>query len=193
MNDGYIKYGCQWRQSGPITFDEFDELNHWRERLYHTGIIGITQNGIGFGNISVRATPGLFIISGSATGGLARLGPEHYSRVLHTDISLNTVDCEGAVRASSESLTHWAVYEQCPRCMAVAHGHHPEAWRRWLDYLPTTDREAAYGTPELAQNVARLIDGKTEGTLILGGHEDGLLTFGPTLEAAGTRMLNLLT
>ena len=52
----------------------------------------------------------------------------------------------------------------------------------------------AYGTKTMAQEVARLYrhaDLQQQGILVMGGHEDGVLAFGDSIEQAGQRLLRL--
>jgi L-ribulose-5-phosphate 4-epimerase len=89
MDEGYIKYNCQWIHGEPVLFEGFKEINDWRQRLHQLGIIGMNSNKIGFGNISLRV-PGTnqFYITGSATGGVNNLTEAHYTRVVDFDITI---------------------------------------------------------------------------------------------------------
>ncbi|WP_414621230.1 hypothetical protein [Calothrix sp. CCY 0018] len=40
IDEGYIKYQCNWLNSEPVSFDEIAELNQWRLKLYELGLIG---------------------------------------------------------------------------------------------------------------------------------------------------------
>jgi ribulose-5-phosphate 4-epimerase/fuculose-1-phosphate aldolase len=99
------------------------------------------------------------------------------------------------VQASSESLTHAAVYEADASAAAVVHVHHGELWRALLGKIPTTAKGIAYGTPEMAYDVLRLFrDTRVadSGIFVLGGHEDGIVAFGGSLQEAGTKLLDML-
>lgn len=76
--DGAVKFNCHWNQSGPVISDEqYEIINYWREVLFNMDLIGAYENGVGFGNISMRAGPGnQFIITGSATGEIPELEPD---------------------------------------------------------------------------------------------------------------------
>ena len=53
--------------------------------------------------------------------------------------------------------------------------------------LPTTAASVPYGTPAMAYEMRRLLnhaDLMQTRILIMAGHEEGVLVFGPTLEAA---------
>ena len=190
FDEGYIKFHCHWIQAEPIPPSELEEINHWRNHLYDLGLIGVYQNGVGFGNISIRATKSAgFIISGTQTGNLPILSEQHYTRVIDFDLAKNSLTCEGPVRASSESLTHAILYQTCAEANAVIHIHHPKLWNQLLDQVPTSSREVPYGTPEMAKEVTRLFadsDLQAKKILVMGGHQDGVVTFGENLDEAAT-------
>lgn len=196
FDEGYVKYTSRWQPGPPVAADIAAELERWRRPLFEAGLIGIYRDlGIGFGNLSVRAPlPGQFVISGTQTGHLERTTAEHYALVTGCDIDANTVHCAGPVQASSEAMTHAAIYAIDPGIGAIVHGHSRVLWQRYLDRLPTTRADVAYGTPEMANEFGRLhveIDFDTRGVAVMAGHEEGLISFGTTLEEAATRMLAL--
>ena len=92
-------------------------------------------------------------------------------------------------------MTHGSIYALGDAIGAVVHAHSAELWHQYLGKLPTTNPEIAYGTPEMAQELDRLyrMEGlRDSGVAVLAGHDDGLISFGTTLEEAATRMLDLL-
>lgn len=192
-DDGYIKFNCEWVKGEPLPMGMIEELNSWRRKMFDLGLIGMYDNGIGFGNISMRIPASKeFIITGSATGGIKNLKPEHYVKVTETHHDLNRLVCVGPIKASSESMTHSAVYDSDPECMAVIHVHNIGMWKSLIDKIPTTSKNATYGTPEMADEVMRLFrdtDVKEKGIFVMGGHEEGIITFGKTLQEAGDRMI----
>ena len=53
--EGVVKFNCHWNQSGPVISDEqYEIINYWREILFNMDLIGAYENGVGFGNISMR-------------------------------------------------------------------------------------------------------------------------------------------
>ena len=197
LDEGYIKYESHWTP-GPATHVEAArELDAWRRHLYEAGLIGeYVEHGIGYGNISVRrGTSNLFLISGTQTGKLAVTDERHYSLVMDCDLRANVVRCSGPIQASSEAMTHGAIYALGDAIGAVVHTHSRELWEANLGELPTTDPDIAYGTPDMAMELDRLyrMGGfKEAGIAVLAGHEDGLISFGTTLEEGALRMLNLV-
>jgi ribulose-5-phosphate 4-epimerase/fuculose-1-phosphate aldolase len=180
---GSIKFSCEQLPAKISRFHRFDELNSCRRELLQLGMIGVDARGIGFGNLSVRdGNSSRFYITGSATGKIRELTPADYARVLAYDFAGNWLRCEGARVASSESLTHAAVYESDPTARAVIHCHDMKRWAALLNKVPTTARTAQYGTPEMAYAVRRLFDVtdevKTRKIFVMAGHDGGLVTFG---------------
>ncbi|MCH8335700.1 MAG: class II aldolase/adducin family protein [Proteobacteria bacterium] len=194
IDEGYIKFDSHWRQTGPLDNAEIESLNRWRRPLYDAGLIGhYEEHGIGFGNLSVRtAAQRQFIISGSQTGHLPDLGAEHYALVEDYDIDRNRVYSIGAREASSESMTHAAIYELDPEIGAVVHVHSEELWAGLKGSAATTDAEVAFGTPEMAQEFRRLFketDFQKTGIAVMAGHDSGLVSTGSNLQEAAERIL----
>jgi hypothetical protein len=93
-------------------------------------------------------------------------------------------------------MTHGAVYALDSRIRWVMHGHSPEIWRAATRlHIPTTDAAVAYGTPEMSEEVARLwreSDMRRQRLFTMGGHEDGVVSFGRTASEAGQVLLDAL-
>lgn len=193
IDEGYIKYQCHWNKTDAIAESDIVEINQCRKKLYELGLIGEYDNGIGFGNLSVRIPESNnLIISGTQTGGIAELTAKDYTKVTDFDWHKNYVACEGLTKASSETLTHGAIYVAQPDINAVVHVHNRELWHELLDKVPTTDPNCAYGTPEMAEELIRLCrqpGTKRQRIVIMSGHEEGILTFGKNLTAAGNVLL----
>ncbi|MGB0930584.1 MAG: class II aldolase/adducin family protein [Chitinophagales bacterium] len=206
IDEGYIKYHIHWYSQFPIhpLFTEtVDLLNIWRAEVYRRNWIGYDEKQkVGFGNISVRATAindqlkessKTFIISGTQTGHLPQLNLQHYSWVTSYNIAANELSCEGATKASSESLTHAAIYELNEDYQAVVHIHCKEMWLRLLHNVPTTTANIPYGTPKMAYEIQRLYretDLADSKIVAMAGHEDGVIAFGKDLEEAVKVLLN---
>ncbi|MEM8807495.1 MAG: class II aldolase/adducin family protein [Cyanobacteria bacterium P01_G01_bin.38] len=199
MDEGYIKYQCQWVQTSALPQNQVSNLMQYRDRLYRLGLVGQYPNGIGFGNVSQRLSKqsSTFIVSGTQTGHLPTLTPEHYATVTAFDLDRNWLACSGPIRASSEALTHAVIYQISPETQAIIHVHHAGLWQTLMHQVPTTAASVPYGTPEMAQEMARLLQssGARMGptmrsqTLIMAGHEEGLITFGDTLSEAYTVLM----
>ncbi len=196
MNEGRIKFDCEWVEAAPVAEAKLGKLREWKKRLHGMGFIGEYRQGelrdVGFGNISIRDGDG-FIITGAGTGGIAHLTSGHCVRVAAVDLGRNWVQCVGPIRASSESLTHAAIYDSDSNIAGVIHVHKLSLWRKLLRMKsPATSKEAPYGSPELAREIARLFrdaDVRKNGIIALEGHEGGIVTFGQDLDQAGEALL----
>ena len=194
MEEGYIKFNCRWIKDKPVGPEFISELNIWRSKLYNVGLIGMYDSGIGFGNISVRFGTNNFLITGSATGGYEKLNESHYVVVTDYNLEQNSLTCRGPIKASSESLSHAVIYKNSPDTRAVIHIHNLKLWQQLLNNYPTTRESAAYGTPEMADEIEKLFntaDLHTERLIVMAGHREGIITFGETLDEAGELLLNL--
>jgi ribulose-5-phosphate 4-epimerase/fuculose-1-phosphate aldolase len=201
--EGVIKFDLDYTPGPALPAAALAELNAWRDHLFARQLIGqdpARYGGFGYGNLSCRlapldALPNLrrFAISGTQTGHLAALGPEHYALVLACEPEHNRIVATGPIRPSSESLTHGAVYALDAALRCVLHVHSPELWQHAARLeLPITDAAVPYGSPEMAAEVRRLF-AETEvaarRVFAMGGHEDGIVAFGPTLQTAGDALL----
>ena len=194
MDEGYIKYQCHWTSKASVTPQEIVALNQWRDRLYQLGLIGQYPNGIGFGNLSQRLnSQNQFIVSGTQTGGIPQLNAQHYTQVIDFDWEQNYVTCVGAVKASSESLTHGALYSADSHINAVIHVHNLALWQTLINTVPTTNPDCAYGTPEMAEEIVRLCNNaqtQQQKIIVMSGHQEGIITFGNTIDEAGNTLLH---
>ncbi|MCX7682599.1 MAG: class II aldolase/adducin family protein [Anaerolineae bacterium] len=204
--EGAIKFNLQFTPSPPLPEKALREINAWRHILYLMQLIGRSPDrygGFGYGNISQRLDSHdvpphrrRFVISGTQTGGLAWLNPEHYAVVVECRPEQNLVVAEGPIPPSAESLTHGMLYALDDGLRFVIHAHSPHLWHAAPELgIPVTREEVAYGTPEMAEEVRRLFqETKVRELLIfaMGGHEDGVISFGHTAEEAGTVMIRYL-
>ena len=189
MEEEYIKFKAHWEKSPALPVRFIQILNHWRNILYGYNLIGAQPDGIGFGNISQRfGHTNHFIISGSGTGKFDALKPDHYSLVTEIDIQNNKLKCSGPIIASSESMSHGTIYQECKDICGVIHVHDKSLWNTLLHKVPTTNKKATYGTPEMAFEIIRLLhetDALEKKIIIMEGHEEGIFTFGKNLDEAG--------
>jgi len=194
--DGSVKFDCQLTKEKIVIPPElFDPLNYWRNEMWLKCLIGAYPDGIGYGNISVRIPQSdQFYISGTATGGIPELEQLHYPLVEKCELSLNTVWCRGLIKASAESMSHAAVYSAQADIGAVVHIHSRELWEKYIDVLPTTSRKVEYGTPEMANEIVRIMthpDTLKNKVFVMGGHEEGIISFGKTVEEAARIIFDL--
>jgi ribulose-5-phosphate 4-epimerase/fuculose-1-phosphate aldolase len=160
--------------------------------MFKYGLIGVTSDGIGYGNISVRAGGGGFYISGTATGRFSALEEKHYALVNSWSYNQNALQCTGMINASAESLSHAAIYESLPNIVAVIHIHHKGMWNKYLNSLRTTSTDITYGTPEMAREIKNIVGTAMpdqDSILVMGGHEEGIVAWGESLDIAGENIL----
>ena len=94
------------------------------------------------------------------------------------------------MKASSESLSHASIYDVHGSATCALHAHSPDIWQNSVELgIAVTDESVAYGTPEMAKEVRWLItDMDSPGIFSMGGHEDGVFTFGRFV--SGSRPVN---
>ncbi len=206
QEEGVIKFDLRYSYAESATPAPPAALNAWRNRLWQLQLIGQQADrygGLGYGNVSRRIETAdapvgyrAFIISGSQTGGLARLEARHYCVVTDWDVLCNRVIARGPVRPSSEALTHGALYDQDDDIRVVFHVHSPTIWRESGRLgLVRSDPAVAYGTPQMADEITRLFretDLSRAAIFVMGGHADGVIAFGTDENTAGTVLLNTL-
>ena len=197
-SEGVIKYRLAYRPGPLPPAGGLDDLFRWFRRCHERGLIGRNPGryeGLAFGNISCRAASG-FIISGTQTGGSESLGPDDLAWVEAFDVDRNRLVASGPSRPSSEAMTHGQIYRALPGVTAVIHVHSPAIWRNARSLgLPLTDPSAAYGTPQMAAEVIRLLTAsqpRTAGLFVMGGHEDGVVGYGSEMDDAGELLMETL-
>lgn len=207
--EGAIKFEAR-HSEGSLDAQRFGDLVcklvAWREILARTGLVGrdpALYGGYAYGNVSGRVGPfpgtrreRAFVVSGSGSSGKPRVGMQDFTVVTRCDPQNNRVTSSGPCLPSSESLTHGAIYDLGPHIRFVFHVHSPTIWRRARALrVPETATAVPYGSPEMAREVERLYRSSPLaelGILAMGGHEDGIVVFGRTAEAAGQVVLRYL-
>lgn len=195
MNEeGSVKFKCNFIKTKP-NFN-IRQLNKWRTKLHRLGLIGVNDKGIGFGNISQRIKGQKFIITGTNTGGFPILNKNHYAVVYNANIKRNTVSCRGPIIASSEAMSHAAIYKALPNINAVIHVHHQAMWKKLLNKIPTTSENAPYGTRKMANEIKRLLKEtnlKKKKNFVTAGHTGGIFSFGRDVQEAGEILFRIIT
>ena len=193
-NEGYVKYIAVHTMSPAIEVPYWTELNNARTQLHRLGFLGVNPQGIGFGNVSIRFQGEEFLVSGTATGAAPELTLADYCLVSSFDLAQNSIVSMGPVKASSEAMTHGAVYRSCAEANCVMHIHSESIFNGMIrDSYPATAKDAVYGTPKIALALAQRIQelGADEGAVVLAGHDEGVIVWGPTVEKALNVILQL--
>ena len=190
---GVVKFRCEQVAADIAPFPGLEELNACRRKLQQLRMIGVDANGTAYGNLSVRvAETKEFYITGSGTSGLAQVSADEYAKVTEYNFEKNWLRSVGRAVASSESLTHAAVYECEPQAGVVIHCHSHAVWSRLLEGGLATSPNVEYGTPEMALEVQRLLRAGIAGkqrTFAMAGHVDGVVAFGHDPEEAFETLL----
>jgi len=183
--EGVTRFRLDHEYGPAPCYPDLSDLMRLRDELYERNLVGVTAEGVGYGNVSLKvgdtsANSPSFVISGTGTGGMAHLEPSGYCMVTACDVERNRVWCRGPVAASSESMTHWAIYAANSRLGCVLHLHSQCLFDLLLrSGAPSTPSDHAYGTPAMAlavrDHAATMPDG---GILVMTGHAGGILVFG---------------
>ncbi len=203
IDDGVIKYNtAAFTKSPPLKESEFLDLEQWRHKLYQIKLIGeYLPEKIGYGNLSLRrdyaqfhsTEHSQFIITGTQTGGLEHLTGSSYTRVLDYNFKDWSVKAMGPLQASSEALTHAAIYESHrDKINAVFHIHNKEIWKGMIEQnYDSTPENTPYGTEEMANAVIECVGDNDRGIIVMKGHEDGVISYGATMEIAANLILEV--
>lgn len=192
-DEGVIKFRLSLTNGPAPTDDQCWILEKWRSQFYKLGFIGEYPNeNIGYGNLSSRMEEKSFIITGSQTGHLSHLETHHYTKVIDCDLKSGLVKAEGLISPSSESLTHYAIYEANSAIQFVFHIHHPKIWQQLHDpQYDSISENIPYGTQDMANAASMLLKNKTSGFFVMKGHEDGIISYGKTADEAGENLAAL--
>jgi hypothetical protein len=195
MDDGYIKYSSERRDGTAPGSAQLDALNHARTSLFDLGLIGVYPDGIGYGNLSVRASSNQFVITASATGGNRTLRHEQYCLVEAFSAELNHVQSQGVLPASSEAMTHGAIYAANQTVHCVVHVHSRQLFDYWLtNNRWATPADIPYGTPGMALAVSRLVmtESKLPVIFAMAGHDEGMVAYGADVATTHALLLTEL-
>ena len=186
MDEGYIKFQAEQVAGSIAQPAEFDQLNRARTELFDLGLIGSYDNGIGFGNLSLREQGQRFLITASATGGERVLRFDQYCLVESFSPERNLVRARGGLLASSESMTHGAIYAASPAVQCVMHIHS----RVMFDALLArpalhTPASIPYGTPAMALAVSSLVKNQRQLPVlfVMAGHDEGIIAYGAEIDS----------
>lgn len=171
--------------------EEILALERWRAILYRINLVGeYPINKVGFGNLSSRSSGNSFYITGSQTGSLQHLKKEHYCHVISCDIDKYKVEASGMIPPSSETMTHFSLYSAHSEINCVFHIHHPQIWKMLIEQNAfVTPASINYGSKELTTWISENISLDKQGKIVMKGHQDGLIYFGPNPQQVGQKVL----
>ncbi len=194
MIDGVIKYSIEHTTKDTPAFNDYETLEALRSRLFTLGFIGV-QDGIGYGNISVREkTKNSFFITATQTGDLDSLTSEYYTFISDYDFSKFQVTSQGRHQPSSEALSHAMIYDINSEINAVIHIHSKALWE-FMKEKKTLATNAEYGTAQMVEEIASLyenINPFDESIFVMRGHEDGIMAFGKNIKEAELTLYKMI-
>lgn len=192
-SEGVIKFKYNLKLAPPLAEPLFIDVEKWRAILFKMNLIGEYQSeGVGFGNLSKRVAPASeeFIITGTQTGKLPHLSGAHYTRIKKCNLKKMSLEAQGPIAPSSESLTHFAIYSTCPQINYIFHVHHKELWNFMLNNgFDKTSEDVEYGTLDMAQAASECIKNNDVGIFAMAGHEDGIIAYGKNADVTGKIIL----
>ena len=191
--EGVVKFNVMDPVRPVISDEQYANNKLLREILYY-GPDRAYENGVGLGNISMRIRGGNQFIITVGTGEIPELEPALCKSQLF-NIDDNAVQCTGPLKASSESLTHAAIYLADPDVNAVVHVHSIDLWNEIIYKVPTTNPSMDYGTTGLAKDIFRLFsdsDVFEKRIIVMAGDRAGILTFGQDMDEAVNVLMHYL-
>ncbi len=194
MIDGIIKYNFDFQASKPLEKKLWEKIEAVRERLFALQLIGV-KNGIGYGNISERLNTNSFVITGTQTGDLSSLKHEHYSLIEAYNDESFFLKSSGAIKPSSEALTHGTIYNLSEEIGAVIHVHSKILWDFMLKENYKKTEDVPYGSTEMIEEVKRIyqdINPLENPKFVMSGHEEGIISFGKNLKEAEFALLEII-
>jgi len=128
------------------------------------------------------------------TGRKHTLSHEYYTYISDYDFSTFKVISQGSHKPSSEALSHAMIYAIDDCITTVIHIHSLALWEfmKNKNYLATT---AEYGTAKMAEEIAGLynnLDPMKNNAFVMKGHEEGIITFGRSVEEAELKLYTIL-
>ena len=193
-DEGVVKYQAFHQNADAPVHPLLNQLDEVRTRLFDLGLVGVYPDGIGYGNVSIRYETGC-IISGTASGSIRILGPSGYCYVRSFNLQKNIVYTEGPINASSESMTHCAIYQANLLVQCVLHIHARELWERLMHQgYGSTPADIPYGTPEMALSVSNLVRTQLHPSnlIVMAGHEEGVVAYGKDIISAFDQIQTVL-
>lgn len=193
MDEGYIKFTNERCDGAVPQTTQLGELNSTRTALFDLKLIGQYPDGVGYGNLSLRVSKDTFVITASATGGNRELQHHQYCLVESFSPERNWVLSRGPMKASSESMTHGAIYSANPTVNYVIHVHSGALFedlcqQHWLE----TPADTPYGTPAMAEAVSRLVRAQSSLPVlfVMAGHAEGIVVYGADLASTQKLLLD---
>ena len=183
-----VKFTCL-TEGATYKFDErLAALNSWAFILAGLGLTPIHSAGA-YGNQSYRTGKTSLIITRSGMVPEEDLLPENFVSIERLDAQSLTFHTRGTAPPSSESILHYAIYQEFADAGAIMHGHSALIERHAVELsIPVTACFLPYGTTELADSAIDLLrSGAGTDCIILKNH--GFVALGQDIETTGRIVL----
>lgn len=182
-----VKFTTVFRNRITLQHRLLDELRMWC-RLFDEKGLAPPYPGGAYGNLSFRTGHNSFIITGTSIGFQGALCNESFVEVTACQAFQKKVCVNGLREPSSESMLHYTIYQQRNDVNAIFHGHCKELMDA-ADILkiPVTEREAPYGSVELAASIGQL---SNFDFFILKNH--GFISLGRRMKEAGELAIQMI-
>ena len=187
-----IKFNAIFLEETIPFFPQINELKKWGKKFSDMNFIPHYKNEkepdrlSSAGNLSSRNNNG-FVITASYSD-LANLREIDFVEVKKVDLNQKKIWINGQKEPSSETMLHYAIYQERNDVNAIFHGHSNKLLNNYKKLrLISTKYEADYGSIELINSVMEVL--KNENFLIIKNH--GFLSFGNTIEQAGNEIMNI--
>ncbi len=197
-SEGVIKFRLEHHPKAAPDAALSAPLRGWFRVLRALDLLGRDPHryeGCAYGNLSRRLARGI-LVTCTQTSGKRALSAEDFALATHWAPLEGRLTAQGPCPPSSETLTHAMLYDQLPQARWVFHVHSPVLWRRASALgLAITDPSAEYGTPAMARAVAETLAAlghPPSGLIAMGGHQDGLLAWGPRPQRPGNLLVAAL-
>lgn len=202
--EGVVKYRPIFVNGKGIDYHEIEDLNKWRQILRKKGLLG-NSDGVDFGNVGKNLIQSglengshFLAVTESQTGHKKELTLRNYPVVTsycpEENVATIIKSQFGEIMPTSELPSYFAFLSADPNIRFIYHGHNRKMWENAERLnIPMTSKDAEYGSPKLHYDISvRFPDIKDIGILGMGGHKDGIFTWGDNADEAGNRMLRFL-
>ncbi len=183
------KFKTQFVSDEIPTDPRISELRYWCNE-FHRHSLAPEEKGMSYGNLSFRQAGDGFIITASSLQMKKDLRGDCFVKVPFVDMGSSTVYASGIREPSSESMLHFAIYQQRKDVNAIFHGHSKEILMLGSTiYIPETKTEEPYGTKGLVDRVLEILDSNS--FIIMKNH--GFLSLANNMRTAGELAVNIQT
>jgi L-ribulose-5-phosphate 4-epimerase len=187
-----VKYQTIFSSNSIPEDPRIDELRKWC-KIFNEKQLAPSYPGGTHGNMSFRLEPEKpeIIITAARTSFAEFMSDDSFFTIESVDFKNLTVSASGSANRepSSETLLHFAIYQQRPDVQAILHGH-CESITKNAQHLniPTTKEFVESGNMVIVESVLEIL--KDHQFIEIKDH--GFLSLGSTIEEAGNLAMEML-